>query len=46
MSELRQTVEEAFADSTPSAPARDVFSRLREHHAVASKKTSEQARVA
>jgi antitoxin ParD1/3/4 len=30
---LRQRVDEAFADSRPNVPARDVFKRLREHHA-------------
>ena len=31
---LRQRVDEAFADPRPSQPARDVFKRLRKHHAV------------
>ena len=30
---LRQRVEEAFADPRPNLPARDVFKRLRKHHA-------------
>jgi antitoxin ParD1/3/4 len=30
---LRQRVEEAFADRRPNVPARDVFKRLRKHHA-------------
>ncbi len=30
---LRREVEEAFADPRPSLPARDVFKRLRAHHA-------------
>jgi antitoxin ParD1/3/4 len=30
---LRQRVDEAFADPRPNIPARDVFKRLREHHA-------------
>jgi len=30
---LRQQVDEAFADPKPSMPAREVFKRLREHHA-------------
>ena len=34
---LRQRVDEAFADPRPNAPARDVFGRLRAHHAAASR---------
>jgi antitoxin ParD1/3/4 len=34
---LRQKVSEAFADPAPSVPARDVFRRLRKHHAAATK---------
>jgi antitoxin ParD1/3/4 len=30
---LRQRVEEAFTDPRPNVPARDVFKRLRKHHA-------------
>jgi antitoxin ParD1/3/4 len=30
---LRQRVDEAFADAQPNVPAREVFKRLREHHA-------------
>jgi antitoxin ParD1/3/4 len=30
---LRRRVDEAFADTRPSQPARDVFKRLRKHHA-------------
>ena len=30
---LRQRVDEAFADPRPSRPAREVFERLRDHHA-------------
>ena len=30
---LRRRIEEAFADPRPSIPAREVFKRLREHHA-------------
>jgi hypothetical protein len=30
---LRQRIEEAFADPRPNVPTRDVFKRLREHHA-------------
>jgi antitoxin ParD1/3/4 len=30
---LRQRVDEAFADPQPNLPARDVFKRLRKHHA-------------
>jgi antitoxin ParD1/3/4 len=30
---LRQRVDEALADPRPNVPARDVFKRLREHHA-------------
>jgi antitoxin ParD1/3/4 len=30
---LRQRVNEAFIDSRPNVPARDVFKRLRRHHA-------------
>lgn len=30
---LRRQVDEAFADPRPNAPARDVFRRLRAHHA-------------
>jgi antitoxin ParD1/3/4 len=30
---LRQRVDEAFADPRPNRPARDVFKRLRNHHA-------------
>ncbi|MCK6449668.1 MAG: type II toxin-antitoxin system ParD family antitoxin [Alphaproteobacteria bacterium] len=30
---LRQRVAEAIADPRPSVPARDVFRRLRKHHA-------------
>jgi antitoxin ParD1/3/4 len=30
---LQQRVTEAFADPRPSRPARDVFRRLRQHHA-------------
>lgn len=29
---LRNRVEEAFADSRPNIPAREVFKRLRTHH--------------
>jgi antitoxin ParD1/3/4 len=31
---LRQRVDESLADPRPSVPARDVFKRLRKHHAV------------
>jgi antitoxin ParD1/3/4 len=30
---LRQRVDEAFADPRPRVPAREVFKRLRDHHA-------------
>lgn len=30
---LRQRVDDAFADPRPNVPAREVFKRLREHHA-------------
>jgi antitoxin ParD1/3/4 len=30
---LRLRVDEAFADPRPDVPARDVFKRLRKHHA-------------
>jgi len=30
---LRQRVDESFADPRPSVPAREVFKRLRGHHA-------------
>jgi antitoxin ParD1/3/4 len=30
---LRQRVDDAFADPRPNVPARDVFKRLRKHHA-------------
>jgi antitoxin ParD1/3/4 len=30
---MRQRVDESFADPRSSVPSRDVFSRLREHHA-------------
>lgn len=30
---LRQRVDEAFADPRPNVPAREVFERLRQHHA-------------
>jgi antitoxin ParD1/3/4 len=30
---LRQRVDEAFTDPRPNVPARDVFRRLRKHHA-------------
>jgi antitoxin ParD1/3/4 len=30
---LRQRVDDAFADPRPNVPARDVFERLRKHHA-------------
>jgi antitoxin ParD1/3/4 len=30
---LRQRVDEALADPRPNVPARDVFKRLRDHHA-------------
>ncbi|MCI0429616.1 MAG: type II toxin-antitoxin system ParD family antitoxin [Rhodospirillales bacterium] len=30
---LKQRVAEAFADSRPNVPAREVFRRLRHHHA-------------
>jgi antitoxin ParD1/3/4 len=30
---LKQSVDEAFADPRPNVPARDVFKRLRAHHA-------------
>ena len=30
---LRQRVDEAFNDPRPNVPARDVFKRLRDHHA-------------
>ena len=30
---LRQRVDEALADPRPNVPARDVFKRLRKHHA-------------
>jgi len=32
---LRQAVEDALADPTPSVPAREVFRRLRDRHAAA-----------
>lgn len=31
--ELRRSIDEAFADTRPSIPARDVFARLRLRHA-------------
>jgi hypothetical protein len=31
--DLQKCVEKALADPRPSAPARDVFKRLRDHHA-------------
>jgi antitoxin ParD1/3/4 len=34
---LRQRVDEAFADPRPNVPAREVFKRLREHHAARGK---------
>lgn len=34
---LRQRVEEALADPRPDEPAREVFKRLRKHHAEAAK---------
>jgi antitoxin ParD1/3/4 len=34
---LRQRVDEAFADPRPNIPARDVFKKLREHHAARAK---------
>lgn len=30
---LRERVDEAFADPRPNVPTREVFERLREHHA-------------
>ncbi len=30
---LRERVDDAFADLRPNVPARDVFKRLRKHHA-------------
>jgi hypothetical protein len=30
---LRQRVDEAFTDPRPNVPTRDVFRRLRKHHA-------------
>jgi antitoxin ParD1/3/4 len=30
---LRERIEEALADPRPNVPAREVFERLREHHA-------------
>jgi antitoxin ParD1/3/4 len=30
---LKERVDEAFADGTPNIPAREVFKRLRQHHA-------------
>jgi antitoxin ParD1/3/4 len=36
---LRQRVDAAFADPRPSVPARDVFRRLRRHHAKQAKET-------
>jgi antitoxin ParD1/3/4 len=30
---LRERIEEALADPRPNVPARDVFERLRQHHA-------------
>jgi antitoxin ParD1/3/4 len=41
---LRRQVDEAFADPRPDVPARDVFKRLRKHHAQQIKgKRSEKA---
>lgn len=42
---LRQKVEEAFTDPAPSVPARDVFRRLREHHAAGSKSHRRREKV-
>jgi hypothetical protein len=33
LSDLQKRVEEALADPRPPAPARQVFKRLRDHHA-------------
>jgi hypothetical protein len=34
---LRQEVDEVFADPRPNVPAREVFKRLRAHHARSAK---------
>ena len=34
---LRLRVDEAFADPSPNVPAREVFARLRKHHAARAK---------
>jgi hypothetical protein len=34
---LRQQVDEAFTDPRPNVPAREVFKRLRAHHARSAK---------
>jgi antitoxin ParD1/3/4 len=39
---LRRRVDEAFADPRPNVPAREVFKRLREHHAERLKNTSDE----
>jgi antitoxin ParD1/3/4 len=41
---MRRRVEEAFTDSRPNVPAREVFKRLREHHA-GQVKTGKNAKV-
>ena len=40
---LRQRVDEAFADPRPSLPAREVFERLRRHHAKQSSAKPDEA---
>jgi antitoxin ParD1/3/4 len=42
---LRQRVDEAFADLRPNVPARDVFKRLRKHHATQVKKARRDEKV-
>lgn len=39
---LRQRVDEAFADLRPNLPAREVFARLRAHHAAQVKAAGEK----
>ena len=39
---LRQRVDEAFADLRPNLPAREVFARLRPHHAAQVKAAGEK----
>ena len=40
---MRRQIEEALADPRPNVPAREVFARLREHHAARLKTERDEA---